>query len=400
MAQVYDLHFDNYLSSPDRKLYLEERHFKAVDWSSVCRTSKIGRFQLACPGCGEVTYIARSCKHRFCALCGISDTLKWSRETLSRLMNCPHHHVVMTLPKAFRGLSQMNGNKLHDILFRASNLVLNKWFNNKYCIRPGVVSVLHTAGADLKYHPHVHSIVSRGGQDLESGEYRFIKGKYLCKNEILGKLLRYKFNDLLVKAYDKGDLKMYEGIKSKGDLVNWLGKMKEKHWIVNIEKPLEDIPQIVGYVGRYTKRACLSEYKLEHVGEEEIRFRYNDYKNSKRGCAPVESVKTMSPTAFLDQLLQHVPSKYYRMVRYSGLYNSFYLHKIPSELKLAEAGKEEIEWDENYDWGEFEQYRKDVIRAGHPDPFICRHCQMEKLYVGVEYTPDQPSIEITIDDSS
>jgi len=394
------MHFEGYLASPDRKLYLEERHLKAVDWSSVCRTSKIGRFQLACPGCGEVTYIARSCKHRFCPLCGVSDTFKWSQQTLSRLMNCKHHHVVMTLPVAYRKLSQMNKDKLHDILFKASNMVLTKWFEHKYCLRPGVVSVLHTAGADLKYHPHVHMIVSRGGQDLVSGEYRFIKGNYLCKNEILGALLKYKFNELLVKAYEKDELKMYSNIQSTKDLKAWLGKMKQKHWIVNIEKPLEDVPQIVGYVGRYTKRACLSEYKIEYVGEEAIKFRFNDYKNSNRGEAPKESIKTLRPYEFLDQLLQHVPNKYYRMVRYGGLYNSFYLHKIPDELKLAAAKPSDLEWDVTYDWGEFEQYRKDVIRAGHPDPFICKHCQIEKQYMGVEYPPDEPPVQQGYNDSS
>ena len=98
------------------------------------------------------------------------------RESLSRLMNIRHHHVVVTLPKSFRKLSKMNGDKLHDELFKCGAKVIKDWFEEHHNLRIGIVSVLHTAGSDLKYHPHVHMIVSRGGQDLTTGEYRELKG--------------------------------------------------------------------------------------------------------------------------------------------------------------------------------------------------------------------------------
>ena len=183
----------------------------------------------------------------------------------------------------------------------------------------------------------------------------------------------------------RDSLKVYKKVKSKADLHKWIAGQKEKHWIVNIEKPLDDIKQIIGYVGRYTKRACLSEYKLEEVSESQIKFRYNDYKNSVRGEAPLESIKSMKPVVFLDKLLQHVPTKGFRMVRYGGIYNSFYLKKIPQCYKLKIEEKEIIEFDEDYDWGAYEQFRKDVIRAGGPDPFICANCQLLKEVVLIEF---------------
>lgn len=304
---------------------------------------------------------------------------------LSKLMNCKHHHIVMTLPKSYRVLSKMNDDKLHDLLFRASNIVLRKFFKDRYNLRVGMVSVLHTSGADLKYHPHIHSIVSRGGLDIEKGDYRFPLGNFLCKNELLGKSLKSVFNKMLLAEYAKGNLNVYQNIKSKADLIKWIVRQKAKHWIVNIEKPLEDIHQIIGYVGRYTKRACLSEYKIEGVNEAEIKFRYNDYRNSERGKEPVQSIKSMNPIVFLDKLLQHVPTKGYRMVRYGGLYNSFYLNKIPKRLKLEQEEEEVLEYEANYDWGEYEQFRKDVIRAGGPDPFICGHCKLLREVVQIEF---------------
>ncbi len=394
------MHFDSYQYSPDRKLNLEDRHYKAVDWSRVCRSAKIGRARLVCTGCGEVSYIARSCKHRFCAQCGISGTNKWANATLTRLMNCKHHHIVFTLPKPFRGLSQKNENKLHDILFKASTASINEWFEKRCNLRVGSVSVLHTAGSDLKYHPHVHMIVSRGGYDLGLDKYRFIDGDYLCKNEILGKLLKKKFCELLISEYENGNIELYSNQKNVNDLKNWLNNLKDKHWIVNIEKPLENIKQIIGYVGRYTKRACLSEYKLERVTQDEVAFSYNDYKNTPRGEAAKQSIISLKPYDFLDKLLQHVPTKRYRMVRYSGLYNSFHLKRIPEHLKLAKALKTEVEFNEGYDWGEYEQYRKDVIKAGHADPLICPHCKIVKLVAGIEFEKNGEIVFKSYHDSS
>ena len=379
---------------------LEEKHFKAVDWSRVCRTSKIGRAQLVCTGCGEVSYITRSCKHRFCALCGIAETNKWGKKMLSKLMNCKHHHILMTLPKAFRSLSKQNGDKFHDMLFKASSAVINEWFEKRCHLKVGSASVLHTAGADLKYHPHVHMIVSRGGYDLRQSKYRFIAGDYLCKNEILGKLLKQKFEELLIKSYEKGEITLYRSLTNKVELLSWLRKLKEKHWIVNIEKPLEDIKQIIGYVGRYTKRACLSEYKLVYVGEDSIKFSYNDYKHSERGQTPKQSIISLPPYNFLDRLLQHVPTKGYRMVRYSGLYNSYYLNRIPEAYKLIIPEQEGEEWEDDYDWGDYEAYRKDMIKAGHADPFICPHCQIEKIVVAIEIEKEGILITKPIYDSS
>ena len=161
----------------------------------------------------------------------------------------------------------------------------------------------------------------------------------------------------MLELYNEGNLKIYKKLKDGASFKRWMKKQKEKYWIVSIQDPLEKIEEIIGYIGRYTKRACLSEYKLLEIGET-IRFCYNDYKNSKRGEKPLESEISMGYVEFLDKLLQHVPNKGYRMVRYYGLYNSHYLKKIPSEFKLEQKAPIKIEEPEGYDWGEYEALRK------------------------------------------
>lgn len=382
LKEVYEMHFEDYLVSPSRSLKLEKKHFEAVDWSMACRSDKLGMAMLVCEGCGDVDLLRQSCKHRFCATCGVADTYKWAERMFPRLLNMKHHHITMTLPKEYRGMSKKNGDKLHNLLFVSSREVIKEWFAEHHNLRVGIVSVLHTAGSDLKYHPHVHMIVSRGGQDLSSGEYRELGGDYLVDQEVFGLSLKRKFAKLLIGLYKKGEIEVYQNIKDLAGLEYWIRTRKSRHWIVDIQDSLRDVRDIIGYVGRYTKRACISEYKIIYVGEDGVKFKYKDYRKGGRQGKVPESIKAVSGVAFLDLLLQHVPNKRYRMVRYSGLYNSYYLKDLPSAWLMKVEEKEEVEFEEK-DWGVFEDYRKAVIREHGKDPLLCQYCNCEKRYYGL-----------------
>lgn len=295
-----------------------------------------------------------------------------------------HHHVVMTLPKALRHIRKLNGDLLYNILFTESSKVLQEWFEKKHAIKPGIVSVLHTAGSDLKDHPHVHMIVSRGGLDLNNKSIKEVKGNYLTRQRFLAKKFSKRFISQLLKQYDSGNLKVAKRFDDDGlKFKKWLNNISEKQWIVSIQKPLSDIEKIVGYVGRYTKRACISEYKLRGEKNGLISFVYNDYKNSIRGEKPKQSIKTMKAEEFLDELLYHVPTKRFRMVRYYGSYASAYKKLIPSHDKDIDQDQNDQELE--HSWGEFEELRKEELSRGKPDPLTCPNCKTKMEWLGVYY---------------
>lgn len=370
-------------------LQLEDKHYRAIDFCKSCRTIKLGRGVVECKRCKKVDYIYRSCKHRFCATCSVSDTMKWTENQLTKLLNFEHHHIIFTLPKPYRLLAKWNGNILYNLFFKAVFKVINQWFADEHTLKVGSFGVLHTAGSDLNYHPHIHIVVSRGGQDLTTQVYRNLAGKFLCKNELFGRLLKKYFNDFLVEEYRKGQLVLFKNIRCEVELIRWMNKQKDKHWIVNICEPLKDVEHIIGYVGRYTKRPCISEYRLKEVNQDHIKYSYNDYKNSDRKGKPKEAMRTLTPVQFLDRLLQHVPNKGFKMVRYGGLYNGFHINKIPTNYKIPPRDNDDINWEElygeDYEWGIFEHLRKAYIRVGKPDPMICQNCKVVKTLVGVEF---------------
>jgi len=226
-------------------------------------------------------------------------------------------------------------------------------------------------------------LVSGGGKSLENHSYQMLEKNYLCSQQFLGKQLKIKFRMALIKLYKAGKIKIHPSLEHNNKFISWLYNIKNDHWIVSIQKALDDVQQIVGYVGRYTKRACLSEYKIEAI-EPNIKFRFNDYANSPRKGKPIQGIKEMKPAEFLDALLQHVPDKRYRMIRYFGLYNSKHLNKIPPHLKLnQQMVPKEIE--DKFEGKEFELYRRAFIHAGKKDPLYCSFCKQDKTLIGFRY---------------
>lgn len=395
LADAYDLYWEPYIKSKERNLALKDKHFEAVNKARACGSEKLGIAVFCCTGCGDTTYITRACKHRFCARCGNADTNQWAEQTLSRLLNIKHHHVIATLPKQLRIISLQNDNKLTNLLFQTIAEVIKSWFCTKHNILPGIVSVLHTAGSDLKYHPHIHMIVSGGGLDLKTNEFRKLESDFLCQQQFFGRQLKIKFLQALMKLHKKGIIKVPKRLQDPRSFKNYLFQIKQKHWIVSVQKPLEDVYQIVAYVGRYTKRACLSEYKIVSISPN-IQFKFNDYKNSKRGHKPVEAIRTMKPFEFLDHLLEHVPDKRYRMVRYYGLYNSKYINQIPDKLKIEKKKVDQA--IDKLQFELFEDYRKAFIKAGLDDPLFCKFCNQDKVLYGIRYK--NSFHQIYVDDTS
>ena len=133
-----------------------------------------------------------------------------------------------------------------------------------------------------------------------------------------------------------------------------------------------DIPsQVVRYIGRYSKRACLSEYKITKIEGENISFRYKDYKTKDNNNKPLEKEIKLNYRDFFPRLLQHVPLKYFRIVRYYGMYSN--RASIPQEYLSTENNEPENENTDNWENLQIEKTGK--------NPLICSYCQKRKIYL-------------------
>jgi hypothetical protein len=394
VKDVYTPYLEDYIRDSQRKLFLLNKHYRAFNMAMYCRTESMGRVVFGCSTCGQRHEMYKSCKHRFCAQCGVVETYRWGDSLGNRLLNIPHSHITFTLPSGLRVLGKGCESGVYDCMFKAVNEVMQSWFLAKYGIKCGVVMVLHTAGSDLKYHPHIHCIVSCGGVLLESEsghpELKNLGTNYLCSHKHLGNQFRIRLSNLLRERCVAGRLSNADGeVMSLGDL-NWqLQLISRKNWIVGVEKGLWEVAQIVGYVGRYTKRACMSEYKISDISEGEIAFTYNDYANTPKGERPVVSTKRQSMTSFLDSLLQHVPDKGFHCVRYCGVYANAAHKGLPSSFLAAQKEEEAHgETEDRVPTSEVEQYkryRKTQEKLYQKDPLRCqcgKDMEFRYLYIG------------------
>jgi hypothetical protein len=314
LAEFFDLNWDAYVKSPSE--YITPEQFKAVAAMRVCRTEALGVDHYACPECGEISQVYHSCKNRFCPTCSWKDTLKWADKIKDEMMDIPHRHVVFTLPHQLNNLIKDNKAQLLGFLFKAAAESIMDWMQHKYNLKPGVINVLHTFGEKKDFHCHIHMILSWGGVN-KNHWIEPIKGDYV-NFELIQTKFRCMFEDKLVKLFDSNALgNRFEG---RLDFLRFLKRINQKNWCVHFEASMATPSEVIRYIGRYTKRACLSEYKITNIKGEEISFKHKDYKNLDNHGKPIVKELTLHYSDFFPRLLQHVPLPYFRLVRYYGVY--------------------------------------------------------------------------------
>jgi len=81
---------------------------------------------------------------------------------LNDLIDVPYHHLVLSAPWQLRPIMSFNREVCLSILARAGTSCLNQWARDQHGMRMGIVTVIHTFGADIKWHPHPPPARHRG----------------------------------------------------------------------------------------------------------------------------------------------------------------------------------------------------------------------------------------------
>ena len=95
--------------------------------------------------------------------------------------------------------------------FRSAADAVMDWCKRYRGFTPGLIAVMHTFGADIKFHSHVHVLVTAGG--LSTGGERWVSlgHGYLMPQAGLKKRWRYQVTSRVNKAYRAGQLRMPPG---------------------------------------------------------------------------------------------------------------------------------------------------------------------------------------------
>jgi hypothetical protein len=368
LAEFFDQNWDAYVKSP--KEFIHPEQFKAVYAMRRCRTEALGVDHYVCTECGEASYVYHSCKNRFCPTCSWKDTMDWGDNVEGHLLHIPHRHVVFTLPHGLNWLTKRNRGQMLNILFQVSAEIIKEWMWHKYKLVPGIVSVLHTFGETKEWHTHIHMILSWGGTDANY-QVKQIKGVYVNYKLIQDKF-RCKFGDRLIGLFDSGALD--HGFSNRAGFMQFVKRINKNKWHIQFGPALEMPPEVVRYIGRYSKRACISEHKITNIEGGYITFKHKDNKHLDYYGKPIIKELSLHYNEFFPRLLQHVPLPYFRLVRYYGAYaarTKAILKKLYPPTTATGNGQ----------GGEDPQAAEGESYEMPENPKYCKNCNVEKTYM-------------------
>ncbi len=291
-----------------------------------CRTAALGGHVDVCGACGYGAIAYNSCRNRHCPKCQALSQARWINRRMERVLPTHAFHVVFTIPSELHGLALVNREAIFDILFAAAAESLlelgrdRRWLGAEL----GITSVLHTWTRDLRFHPHVHCVVSGGGLSPEGTEWIAARPDFLFPVRVLGALFRGKFLARLDRLYDRGALRL-EGpaaaLATKSRFARVKDKLHRTRWVVYAKRPFGGPEQVFRYLGRYTHRVGLSNRRLVSLDDRGVTFR-------TRG----EQTVTLAANEFLRRFLLHVLPKGYVKIRHHGLMAA---SNVPTRLAAA-----------------------------------------------------------------
>lgn len=318
---------------------------KALSRLSVCRTAALGGHTQYCEN-GHLNGVwYNSCKHRACPQCRGLASEQWLRNTQSFLLNCPHHHIIFTLPHELHPLWQYNRSLMAQLLFTAVQQTLKQFSKDPRYLdaTPGMLSVLHTWGRNLSLHPHIHTLVSHGGLNHE-GEWVQPRKKHLFPQKPLMMVFRGKLLAMIRQSLAEQRLELPATVDAVTTtrLINRLGRQE---WVVHCCERYEHATGVAKYLARYVKGGPFKNQQLKGWDGAMLSFSYRSHQTGRRERLrlPIEQ--------FALRLAQHVPIPGKPMVRYCGLYGSGARKRL--NQARTQLGQEEVSEREVIKWQEY-----------------------------------------------
>lgn len=261
------------------------------------------------PNCLHFKRIPFTCKSRFCPSCGKKATSAWSKKQMDILPKTSWQHITFTMPSALWEIFKINRHLLNELSGLAAQCILVIAKGKKIIV--GLFCALHTFGRDLKWNPHMHVSTTNGGIDSKNQwKTIFFKKKSLCN------AWKYRIINLLRTHYKNKTLTLPESLQqlcqNYSSFNRWLNSLYQKIWIIHCSKPSQNPYHAVNYLSRYIKRPPIAQSRLRHYDGNEVIFNFLNHKTANHEnfhCSTEE---------FIDRFIQHIPEKYFRLIRYYG----------------------------------------------------------------------------------
>lgn len=316
-----------------------------VDKMISCGDPSYGGALFGCPVCGNLKYVTFRCHSRFCPTCGNSYSMIRATTMSFKIIACQHRHLVFTIAEELRPFFLKNRSLLNCLFAAVRSVILRMFqkFSKSDPVTPGFICVLHTFGRDLKWNPHIHCLLSEGG----ISEHLFWRSVSHFHYEYLRDSFQTALLSLLHKTLGNSFKKTKASVYSQ-----------HKNGFYVYAKPNKCNPSsVIKYIGRYLGRPVIATSRIDDYDGDFVTFHYNRHEDN------LLAIETLPVLDFISRLIQHIPEKHFKMIRYYGIYAR---HR-PSDSKIRRA----ISRDKHKILLSFHKWRTSILSSFGYDPLKC-----------------------------
>lgn len=303
-------------------------HLKVIRAVSRCQTGDLGHHLLRCPDCGETIILNNSCRNRHCPLCQHKAREAWLGNRKTELLNVPYFHLIFTVPHVLNPIVYRYKKIAYNILFQSVNKTIEifaadpKWLG----AQAGAVAILHTWGQNLSFHPHIHVVMPSGGLVKGTGEWLNMHPRFFAPVQALSIVFKEIFLKKLKEALREQNLDYEDNLTQEA---------QKKKWVVFAQKPFTRPEYVIDYLGNYTHRVAISDYRIVKAEGGQVMFWYKDYRAEGK-----QRLMTLSETEFMRRFLQHVlPDNFYKIRYFGFMANRFRRENILSARRAVAENK-------------------------------------------------------------
>ena len=381
VAEVIRSCLDEFLEKYGSKLTPEQR--RVLKDLTACRTAALGGHVLGCPECGHQQIAYNSCGNRHCPTCQATAAARWLEKQAADLLPTPYFHVVFTIPNVLDPIALANPRVVYDLLIRsAAETLLEVAADPDHLgAQIGVLTVLHTWGQNLQFHPHVHCVVPGGGLSPDGTHWVASPRNFFLPVCVLSRVFRGKFLAGLRAALTSGKLRF-----AADRFERLVSASVRTDWVVYAKRPFGGPEQVLKYLARYTHRVAISNARILDFEDGMVRFRYKDYAHGNR-----KRVMTLTALEFVRRLLLHVLPTGFMRIRHYGILSNRHRHQ-KLELCRRLLGSSETAEPELP-----EQTKETCESPSSITPTrVCPICGVGRMIVIAEFPPLAAGLEVTV----
>lgn len=340
-----------------------------IDKMINCGDASFGGAMYGCPHCGHLKFVPFRCHSRFCPTCGNMYSRKRATAMAGKIINCQHRHCVFTIPEELRHYF-LEDRTLLDCLFSAVRSVILRLFyklNKSRNFTPGFICVLHTFGRPLEWNPHIHCLVSEGGYSDDGFWRKLSHFNYTFLRNSFRTVLLNEMEHHIGPSFKREKAKMY--------------KAHDKGFYVHAKPSLSNPNVVTEYIGRYLGRPVIATSRIDCYNkiDDTVTFHYNRHEDN------VYVERTVPAIDFIQLLMQHIPEKNFKMVRYYGLYARH--RDIDKKLHRARSPEKQRLMIS------FNHWRESILLSFGYDPLACPKCHKEMKILEIYYNHTRVPLE-------